>query len=124
MEEGPDSNLRNCLNRGKVLHKHQSDNGGILGYVDHLGNIYYCVNLGNVENGNATIGTHKTGSIFNHDGLYLLDGTGKTWPSGTVIKKEDIDNKSKYSKLDFYDVWMMLDRGPALRNTPFDFEAF
>lgn len=123
MEEGPDSYLKNCLNRGEVLHKHQSDNGGILGYVDHLGKIYYCVNLGNVEEGNATIGTHKTGSTFNHDGLYLLDGSGWTWPSGIVIKEEDLCNMSKYSKLDFDDVWVMYNHGPALQNTPFDFKA-
>lgn len=121
MEEGPESYLYNCLNRGEVLHNHQSDNGGILGYVDHLGNIYYCVNTGNVENGNGTIGTHKTGCIFHHDGLYMIDGTGKTWPSATVVKKGDLCNKSSYSKLDFDKIWRMADNGPALRDCPFDF---
>ncbi len=35
------------------------------------------MNLGNVENGNGTIGTHKTGSQFSHDGLYYIEDTGK-----------------------------------------------
>lgn len=118
MEEGPDSYLKECANYGEVLHKHNSDNGGILGYVDHLGKIYNCVNIGNVEEGNATIGTHKTGSTFNHDGLYLLDGSGWTWPSGIVIKKDDRCDKDKYSKLDFYDTWLMLnDFGPIPTRT-------
>ncbi len=121
MEEGPESHLKTCLNRGEVLHNHQSDNGGILGYVDHLGNIYNCVNTGNVENGNGTIGTHKSGSIFSHDGLYMIDGTGKTWPSATVVKKGDLCNKSSYSKLDFDNLWKMGGNGPAPRDCPFDF---
>ena len=119
MEEGPDSYIRNCANYGKVLNKHSSNNGGILGYVDHLGNIFDCVNVGIVDEGNATVGTHKGGSIFDHDGLYMIDGSGWTWPSATVIKKEDICNQSKYSRLDFKETWMMGEDGPTLRDCPF-----
>lgn len=119
MEEGPDSHLNNCLNTGEVLNKHNSDNGGILGYVDHFGKIYDCVNTGKINNGNGTIGTHKPGSLFDHDGLYMIDGTGATWPSATVIKKEDICNESKYSRLDFKSTWIMTDNGPEPRNCPF-----
>lgn len=119
MEEGPDSYIRNCANYGRVLNKHNSDNGGILGYVDHLGKIFYCVNVGIVDEGNATIGTHKSGSIFDHDGLYMIDGSGWTWPSATVIKKEDLNNQAKYPKLDFKEIWMMPEEGPTLRDCPF-----
>ncbi|MDE6548569.1 MAG: hypothetical protein K2L22_06195 [Muribaculaceae bacterium] len=119
MEEGPDSYLKNCLNTGMVLNKHNSDNGGILGYVDHLGKIYDCFNKGTVEEGNATIGTHKTGSVFDHDDLYMLDGSGWTWPSAKVIKKEDLCNQAKFSGLDFENLWMMTDLGPVPRDCPF-----
>ncbi len=119
MEEGSHSNLRNCRNSGQVLNKHQSDNGGIVGYVDHLTNIYYCVNLGKVEHGNATVGTHKTGSIFYHDGLYYLEGTGSSWPSATKVSEADFTNKSKFSKLDFDEIWSMSDSGPDLPGCPF-----
>lgn len=119
MEEGPQSHLKNCANYGEVLHRHDSDNGGILGYVDHLGNIYDCVNVGNVEEGNATIGTHKAGSVFSHDGLNLIEGSGKTWPSGHVVKKEDICNKSKYSHINFDDYWDMTGNGPVPKYCPF-----
>lgn len=119
MEEGPDSYLKNCLNTGMVLNKHDSDNGGILGYVDHLGKIYDCFNSGTVEEGNATIGTHKTGSVFDHGDLYMLDGSGWTWPNAKVIKKEDLCDQSKYSGLDFENHWMMTDFGPVPRDCPF-----
>lgn len=119
MEEGPDSYIRNCANYGQVLNKHDSNNGGILGYADHLDNIFDCVNVGNVEEGNATIGTHKGGSIFDHDGLYMIDGSGWTWPSATVIKKEDKCEQSKYPRLDFKEIWMMTDEGPTIHDCPF-----
>lgn len=119
MEEGPDSRVDNCANYGKVLGKHQSDNGGIVGYVDHLTNIYDCFNAGNVDNGNAAIGTHKSGSIFNHDGLYYIDGTGKSWPSATKVSKSDAGDKSRYPRLDFDKVWIITSDGPLLRDCPF-----
>lgn len=119
MEEGPDSYLKNCMNTGSILNKHDSDNGGILGYIDHLGKIYYCVNSGHVENGNATIGTHKTGGTFNHDGLYFLDGSGKSWPSAKGISEADFDDRSKFPLLDFYEVWVITSAGPELRDCPF-----
>lgn len=119
MEEGPHSNVRNCLNTGQVLNKHDSDNGGIVGYVDHLTYIYYCVNLGMVEHGNAMIGTHKGGSLFYHDGLYYLEGTGASWPSATKVSAADITDKSKFGKLDFEEIWGMSDSGPDLPCCPF-----
>lgn len=119
MEEGPDSYLKNCMNAGEILHKHNSDNGGILGYVDHLGKIYWCVNRGNVEDGNAAIGTHKSGGAFDHDGLYFLEGTGKSWPSATSVSASDFKNQSKFPKLDFDKIWEMTSAGPDVRDCPF-----
>ncbi len=119
MEEGPQSHLKNCANYGEVLHKHNSNNGGILGYIDHLGNVYDCVNVGNVEEGNATIGTHKSGSVFYHDGLNLIDGSGWTWPSGHVVNKEDLCNTSKYSHINFDGYWNMTSTGPVPKGCPF-----
>lgn len=119
MEEGPDSHLYDCLNTGKVLNKHNSDNGGILGYVDHLGKIYRCVNLGNVEHGNATIGTHKSGSSFYHDDLYFLEGTGKNWPSATQVSSADIGKKESFPGLNFNGTWDISESGPILHDCPF-----
>lgn len=119
MEEGSHSYLKNSVNYGEILHKHDSDNGGILGYIDHLGNIYDCVNVGHVEEGNATVGTHKTGSVFYHDGLNLIDGSGWTWPNGHVVKKEDICDKSKYSHINFDEYWDMTEYGPIPKGCPF-----
>lgn len=119
MEEGSHSYLKNSVNYGEILHKHNSDNGGILGYIDHLGNIYDCVNVGHVEEGNATVGTHKTGSVFYHDGLNLIDGSGWTWPSGHVVKKEDICDKSKYFHINFDEYWDMTEYGPIPKDCPF-----
>ena len=72
-----------------------------------------------MEEGNATIGTHKTGSVFDHGDLYMLDGSGWTWPNAKVIKKEDLCDQSKYSGLDFENHWMMTDFGPVPRDCPF-----
>lgn len=119
MEEGPESYLKNCMNAGEILNKHNSDTGGILGYVDHLGKIYWCVNRGKVEHGNAAIGTHKSGGAFDHDGLYYLDGTGKSWPSATSVSSADFTNKAKFSKLDFNELWDMGADGPDVRDCPF-----
>ena len=119
MEEGPDSHLYDCLNNGKVLNKHNSDNGGILGYTDHLGKIYRCVNLGNVEHGNATIGTHKSGSAFYHEDLYFLDGTGKNWPSAKGVSSADIGKKESFPGLNFNGAWDISESGPDLRDCPF-----
>lgn len=119
MEEGPDSHLYDCLNTGKVLNKHNSDNGGILGYVDHLGKIYRHVNLGHVDNGNATIGTHKSGSSFSHEDLYFLDGTGANWPSAKGVSSADIGKKESFPGLNFSGVWDISESGPTLRDCPF-----
>lgn len=119
MEEGSYAYLRNCLNTGDVLHSHSSDAGGILGYVDHLGLIGHTVNKGNVEHGNAAIGTHKSGSIFYHEGLYYLDGTGKSWPDATKVSAGDFTNTGKFPLLNFSNVWEMTSGGPVPRDCPF-----
>ena len=119
MEEGPDSHLYDCLNKGKVLNKHNSDNGGLLGYTDHLGKIYRCVNLGNVEHGNATIGTHKSGSSFYHDALYFLEGTVKDWPSAQKVSSADIGKKESFPGINFSGAWSISESGPDLRDCPF-----
>lgn len=115
-EEGEQSNVENCVNHGNIPPAQDHDSGGIVGCVDHLTYIYRCVNKGKVDHGNATIGTHKSGSIFNHDYLYFLEGTGSGWPSATKLNTVSFTDESKYKGFDFKNVWKMTTEGPMLRN--------
>lgn len=115
-EEGNLSDVEDCHNLGKVLPQQSHDCGGIVGCVDHLTNIYRCVNQGKVEHGNAAIGTHKSGSLFDHGSLYFLDGTGKNWPSAKAVSAAHFTDETYFSGLDFESCWMMTADGPALRN--------
>ncbi len=124
MEEGSDSNVDDCWNSGEIKHDHDSDNGGIVGYVDHLTNIYRCVNYGKVNYGNAAIGTHKSGSQFSHGALYYIDGTGKSWPSAKSVSESNRYKESSYDGLDFKNVWRMGDHGPELRDNYFQNATF
>lgn len=114
-EEGEQSNVEDCVNHGVILPKQDHDSGGIVGCVDHLTYIYRCVNKGKVEHGNATIGTHKNGSIFHHDYLYFLEGTGAGWPSATKLSADNFVDESRYKGLDFKEVWKMTPQGPMLQ---------
>lgn len=118
MEEGNKSDLRDCYNTGAIPCKQKHDSGGIVGCVDHLTNIYNCVNSGMVSHGNATIGTHKSGSLFDHGNLYFLEGTGKNWPSAKSVAKIDFNSSKSFGGLDFNSVWMESQTGPILRNCP------
>lgn len=115
-EEGNKSDVQDCYNTGNVKPKQNQDTGGIVGCVDHLTNIYRCVNSGKVEHGNAAIGTHKNGSLFDHGSLYFLEDSGKDWPKATKISKTDFTDKSKFKGLDFEKVWTMTASGPELRS--------
>ena len=118
LEEGNKSDVNDCYNTGDVPCKQSHDSGGIIGTVDHLTNIYRCVNRGMVSHGNATIGTHKTGSLFDHGSLYFLEGTGKNWPSATKVSKADFTKESSFGGLDFTNNWVMTADGPELRSCP------
>ncbi|MDE6717199.1 MAG: hypothetical protein K2J70_03310 [Muribaculaceae bacterium] len=106
--------LQNCHNLGEIPCHQSHDSGGIIGCVDHLTNIYRVVNQGKVSYGNATIGTHKSGSIFNHSSLYYLEGTGAGWPSGTKVSGANFTKQSSFGGLDFTEVWSMSAGGPVL----------
>lgn len=115
-EEGNKSDVEDCHNLGEVKPDQKHDSGGIVGCVDHLTNIYRCVNQGKVYHGNAMIGTHKSGSLFDHGALYFLDGTGKNWPSATKVSSSDFKDKGHFSGLDFNNTWEMGKNGPELKN--------
>ena len=121
-EEGEQSNVENCVNHGHIIPNQDHDSGGIVGCVDHLTYIYRCVNKGKVEHGNATIGTHKSSSIFYHDYLYFLDGTGKGWPSATKLSSELFTVEYQYKGFDFKDIWKMTSDGPMLRKNRWNYK--
>ncbi|MDE6027631.1 MAG: hypothetical protein K2G23_06135 [Muribaculaceae bacterium] len=118
LEEGNKSDVSECYNTGAVPCNQSHDSGGIIGTVDHLTNIYRCVNRGMVSHGNAMIGTHKAGSLFDHGALYFLDGTGKNWPSAIKVSKTDFTKDSSFGGLDFNNIWIMTVEGPELRDCP------
>lgn len=120
-EEGEQSNVENCVNHGHIIPKQDHDSGGIVGCVDHLTYIYRCVNKGKVEHGNATIGTHKSGSIFHHDYLYFLEGTGGGWPSATKLRSDLFTVEYQYKGFDFKDIWKMTSDGPMLRKNRWNY---
>ena len=117
-EEGNKSDVQDCYNTGRVLPDQKSNTGGIVGCVDHLTNIYRCVNSGKVSHGNATIGTHKSASLFDHGSLYYLDGTGSGWPSATKVSAANFTVEKSFGGLDFSKVWIMGSSGPILRDCP------
>lgn len=113
-EEGQQSNLEDCANHGAILPDQNHDSGGILGCADHLTYIYRCVNKGKVYHGNATVGTHKNASMFYHDYLYFLEGTGGNWPSAIKYNANEFTIKANFHGFDFTDVWKMTSDGPML----------
>lgn len=115
-EEGNKSDVNDCHNLGAVPCKQSHDSGGVVGIVDHLTNIYRCVNQGMVSHGNAAIGTHKSGSLFDHGSLYYLDGTGKSWPSASKVSAANFGKAESFKGLDFNNKWTMTTEGPVLRN--------
>lgn len=111
--------IRDCYNIGDIPSDQKNDTGGILGYASSRTNTYRTFNRGKVSHGNATIGTHASGSIFYHSHNYYLEGTGGSWPSSTSVKNADIAKESKYGDFDFKKIWIMSPSGPILRDCPF-----
>lgn len=111
--------LHDCVNTGSIPADQKDDTGGIVGMVTMKTDTYRTFNRGMVSHGNATIGTHNSGTIFSHDHNYYLSGTGKSWPSSTSVGSEKITDPSVYKEFDFNKVWEMSLYGPKLRNCPF-----
>lgn len=110
------STIHDCVNTGSIPPDQKDDTGGIVGMVTTSTDTYRTFNRGMVSHGNAIIGTHKGGTIFYHDHNYYLEGTGKSWPSSTSVKKEKITDETVYKEFDFDKIWKMTEYGPTLRN--------
>lgn len=118
--------LHNCYNMGAVPSDQKDDNGGILGYVDHHGEIQNCINVGKVSHGNGCVGTHKDGGIFYHHNLYYLKGSGGGWCADD-FKEEDKGKSSTFKNFDFTNIWIIDSNNynggyPYLRDCPFQFK--
>lgn len=117
--------LHNCYNMGSVPTNQDSDNGGVLGCIDHLGEVQNCYNAKKVSHGNGIIGTHKGGSIFYHHNLYVLEDSGKYW-CADKFKESDKSKESTYRGFDFKSVWAVstsTNNGfPYLRDCPYQFK--
>lgn len=110
------STIHDCLNMGSIPSDQKNDTGGIVGMVATATDTYRTFNSGKISHGNATVGTHKSGTIFYHDHNYYLEGTGKSWPSSTSVKSDKLTDKSVYKEFDFEKIWEMTQNGPRLRN--------
>lgn len=113
-----------CYNAGEVTSGQDDDNGGIVGYVDNFGEVVRCINFGKVSDGNAMVGTHKSGTTWYHHDLYFLSGTGKDW-CGEEFSESDKSKESTFKNFDFGKVWKIdtsLNSGfPCLQDCPFQF---
>ncbi len=127
-EEGNDYDdthwmTHDCYNTGHVASDQNDDNGGILGSIDHYGEVVRCINTGSVSHGNAVVGTHH-GSIWHHHDLYYLEDTGKGWcaDSFSADKKKD---QNTFDNFNFDRDWAIdgdesMNKGfPYLRDCPF-----
>lgn len=111
--------IHDCYNIGSLPNDQKDDTGGILGYAAYRTNTYRTFNRGKISHGNAIIGTHKSGSMFNHSDNYYLEGTGASWPSSTSVKQDKLADKTVYHNFDFNNIWDITADGPVLRNCPF-----
>lgn len=114
-----DAYVEDCLNLGSLPEDHDSDTGGIIGFVSHATTTDRCFNAGIVAHGNAIIGTHSGGSKFYHHDNYFAEGSGKDWPSAVSVSPKDLGNQSVYRNFDFNNVWYITSEGPRLRHCPF-----
>lgn len=114
LEEGVNSHLANCYNKGHILAKTDRDTGGILGYADSNSTASSGVNYGTVDHGNACVGSH---SGVNDDIAYMYykEGSGKGWKA-TAVSAANMKNKSYFSKLNFDKIWTIGSEGPELRD--------
>ncbi len=127
-EEGNDYDdqrwmTHDCYNTGTVTSDQNADNGGILGCVDHYGEVVRCINIGKVSYGNGVVGTHH-GTIWHHHDLYYLENSGKGWCADSFPESKKKD-KSTFHGFNFNDDWVTDDTNsinngyPYLRNCPF-----
>lgn len=127
-EEGNDYDdthwmTHDCYNTGEVTSDQKSDNGGIVGCVDHYAEVVRCINIGKVSYGNAVVGTHH-GSIWHHHDLYYLEGSGKGWCASSFSDSKKKE-KGTFSGFNFDTDWAIDDKGnmnngfPYLKNCPF-----
>lgn len=114
-----DSWLHDSVNFGEIASDQDEDNGGILGKVDHYGYVQNCVNFGKVRHGNGTVGTRKSSCVWHHDGLYYLDGTGKSWGSDGCISDKHKGEEGQYHGFNFDTTWEIKDGYPVPRNCKF-----
>lgn len=116
--------VHDCYNKGPVPSKHNTDAGGIVGYVDHTSEVQCCYSSGDIEKGNGVVGTHKGGSVWYHHHLYYLEGTAKDW-NCDKIKKSNKGKESSYGGFDFNKVWQIdsskNDEMPHLKDCHFQF---
>lgn len=80
--------VHDCYNSGNVPTNHDRNTGGIVGYVDHTSEVKNCVNTGKVEHGNGVVGTRKSAAVWYHHNLYFLEGTGKDWKCSKFKEKD------------------------------------
>lgn len=128
-EEGHQSDdthwmTHDCYNTGDIPSDLNADTGGVLGCIDHYGEIVRCINIGEVSHGNGVLGTHPDSRIFYHHNLYHLEGTGKGWKS-KAFSESDKKNSAKFKNFDFNSVWEIDQNDkknggyPCLRKCPF-----
>ena len=113
-----------CYNAGNISSDQSADNGGIIGFIDHYGEIGQCINFGKVDSGNGGVGTHPSSGIFYHHDVYILDTSGKDWCAET-FSYDDRTKQSTFSGFDFSNIWLLNDSKndsyPSLRNCPFQY---
>ncbi|MDE6301933.1 MAG: hypothetical protein K2M19_09490 [Muribaculaceae bacterium] len=100
---GGEGMIAGCVNWGDIPCDQKDDTGGILGCATSFNYISRNWNRGNIAHGNAIVGTHKPGTIFDHRGNYYLEGTGGNWPSSTSVPADAVTQKSSYPELPFND---------------------
>ena len=114
-----------CYNAGFLTSKQDSDNGGVVGYVDNFSEVVCCINCSRVMFGNGVVGTCKKGRDWYHHNLYTLEGSGTTWVS-TPFKWEERSNPDTFKGFDFNKVWTIdpnkNDGFPHLKNCTFQFK--
>ncbi len=130
-EEGHDGDpthwmTHDCYNADSVTTKHTHNTGGVVGRIDHYGEIVRCINIGHVIHGNGVVGTRpSSGILYTHD-LYYLEGTGKHWKNrDKSFKASQKKDKATFNNFDFNKVWAIDSDGtmnngfPYLQDCPF-----
>lgn len=127
-EEGNDYDeqhwmTHDCYNTGTVTSDQNADNGGIIGCIDHYGEVVRCINIGKVSYGNGLVGTHH-GTIWHHHNLYYLENSGKGWCADSFPESKKKE-KNTFDGFNFTNDWAIdnndtMNNGyPYLKNCPF-----